>query len=85
MRSPVSEESAKAKVVHKYQKLYPILMELVDLLQLLEPGGTLVDDVTLMRKDDGGVRVAYVARPVVLTIDDGKRRFILKVIEGERS
>jgi hypothetical protein len=84
MRSPVTEESAKAKVVHKYQKLYPILMELVDLLQLLEPGGTLVDDVTILRKDNGGVRIAYVARPVVLTIDDGKRRFILKVLENER-
>lgn len=85
MRTQISKETAEARVVHKYHKLYKPLIELVDSLQILEPGGTLVDDVTFIDKpEDRKIRIAYAARPVMLTIRDKDRTFILRVMEGAK-
>lgn len=65
----------------RYNKLYKSLIELVTALQILEPGGTLVDDVVISTREEGKVRLAYISTPVQLTIEDQDRRFILKVIE----
>jgi hypothetical protein len=81
MKTPLDKQTAETRVVRKYQKLYVPLIELIDALQNLEPGGTLVDDVVLSRKDKGSVHMEYVARPTMLTIVDGKRTFILRVVE----
>ncbi len=82
MKAPISKEVAEARVVQKYNKLYKPLVELVDTLQILEPGGTLVDDVSFMQNDDGTVRIAYIAKPMMLTITDGDRVFILRMVEA---
>lgn len=82
MKQPLSPETAQAKVTAKYHKLYPILIELVNALQYLEPGGTLVDDVTIVKKEGSRIRVAYVAKPIMLTIQDEHRVFILRVVEA---
>lgn len=84
MTTKVSNEQTKARVTERYRELYGPLMELVDALQDLEPGGTLIDDAVVMR-DKQEVRIAYVARPVMLTIRDEDRTFILRVIEGTKS
>jgi selenophosphate synthetase-related protein len=85
MKTVSSRATAEARVVSKYRKLYAPLIELVNALQDIEPGGTLVDDVTLMKKEDGSVRITYVAKPIMLTISDKNRVFILRVIEAEKS
>jgi hypothetical protein len=79
MKQPISKETAEARVVHKYNKLYKPLIELVDALQELEPGGTLVDDVVLENNGEK-VRIAYAARPIMLTIQDKDKAFILRVV-----
>ncbi len=84
MTSKVSNDQAKAKVAERYRELYRPLMKLVDALQGLEPGGTLIDDAVVMR-DEKEVRIAYVAHPVMLTIRDEDKTFILRVIEGTKS
>lgn len=76
-----SEETARAKVVRKYNDLYICLTDLVDALQVLEPGGTLLDDVVIYQKEEGKVSLTYVATPLQLTIQDKNRKFILRVIE----
>jgi hypothetical protein len=83
MKTPVSKERAESRVVNKYHKLYKPLIELVDALQDLEPGGTLVDDITVTRNEGEKVRITYVAKPVMLTIADKDRKFILRVIPSE--
>jgi hypothetical protein len=71
MKKQPSKERAELRVVNKYHQLYKPLIELVDALQDLEPGGTLVDDVALTdRPDDHTVRIEYCARLVSLTIKD---------------
>lgn len=84
MKEPLTKENAEAKVVNKYHKLYKPLIELVDALQYLEPGGTLVDDATFTTNDKGTIRIAYVAKPIMLTIADKKRVFILRVVGEDR-
>jgi len=82
MRAPISRETAEFRVVNKYHKLYEPLIDLVNALQLIEPGGTLIDNVTLTEKStESKVEIAYTARPVMLTIKDKDRTFILRVIE----
>ena len=77
----VSKEFAESQVVNKYHKLYGSLVDLIKALNVLEPGGTLLDDVTFMTKEDGKIQVAYVATPIQVTIDTPQRKMILKVIE----
>lgn len=79
MKKQPTKEVAETRVVNKYHQLYKPLMELVDVLQDLEPGGTLVDDVVLTR-DEQKVRIAYTAHPVMLTIQEEGRAFILRVV-----
>lgn len=83
MKEPLAKTTAEARVVTKYHKLYKPLMELVDCLQYLEPGGTLIDDVTIADRQDGEkIRVAYTAHPVMLTIQTKDRAFILRIVEA---
>lgn len=77
----VSKEFAESQVVTKYNKLYIALVDLVSALNVLEPGGTLLDDVTFQTREDGKIRVSYVATPIMVTIKTNERKFILKVIE----
>jgi hypothetical protein len=84
MTTKASNDQAKARVAEGYRELYRPLMELVDALQDLEPGGTLIDDAVVMR-DKQEVRIAYVARPVMLTIRDEDKTFILRVVESTKS
>ncbi len=83
MKAPISKDRAESRVVAKYKKLYAPLIELVDALQDLEPGGTLVDDINIVKDSSDKVQVAYVAKPVMLTITDGNRIFILRVLPSD--
>ena len=79
MGNKISQDQAKANIVGEYRKLYEPLIDLVGALQGLEPGGTLVDDIVIGKK----ARVAYAAHPVMLTIRDSNRTFILQVVEED--
>lgn len=81
----VSKEFAESQVVTKYNKLYIALVDLVSALNVLEPGGTLLDDVTFQTREDGKIRVSYVATPIMVTIMTNERKFILKVVEQANS
>jgi hypothetical protein len=82
----VSQEIAEHQVVRKYNKLYDSLLDLVTALNVLEPGGTLLDDIKFETKEDGTVRVSFVTTPIQLTVATKERTFILRVIEetGDR-
>lgn len=55
------------------------------LLQDLEPGGTLVDDIELTQNQDGKkIHIEYKAHPVKLTINDSNKAFVLHVINIEQ-
>lgn len=84
MKGQLAPEVAEQRVTDKYKKLYKSLLELVDALNVMEPGGTLVDDVTITTKEDGRIRVAYVATPISVRINTPERTFILRVIENMR-
>ncbi|WP_338773055.1 hypothetical protein V7968_16425 [Nocardia vulneris] len=56
-------------------------MELIDRLQDLEPGGTLVDDIALGHNQDGTVHIEYTAKPVRLVVKDKDRALVLRVVE----
>ncbi|HEU4966635.1 MAG TPA: hypothetical protein VFT53_04085 [Candidatus Saccharimonadales bacterium] len=74
-------ETVKAKVATTYKELHKSLLELVSLLNILEPGGTLAEDVFITTREDGQIRIAYVATPVSVRIRTPEQTFILKVIE----
>lgn len=81
MKSPVSPQQAKAEIARKFNKLYGPLAELIDALQTIEPGGTLLDAVRLESSAAGEVRLEYVARPKMLTVTTKNRTLILRVVE----
>lgn len=80
MKTPPSKERAESRVVNRYHKLYVPLIELIDALQDLEPGGTLVDNITISKSDsDKPIHIEYVAHPVTLTIKEDDKAFILRI------
>lgn len=81
MKSPIDKDTAEIRVMRKYDKAYMALIDLVDALQNLEPNGTLVDEAVFIKKKDGQTRIAYKALPIQLSIDDGQRKFTLRVDE----
>jgi len=82
MKTQPSKERAESRVVNRYHKLYRPLIELVDALQDLEPGGTLVDDIKISDSGSGdNVHIEYVAHPISLTIKDGSKTFVLRIAE----
>lgn len=80
MKTQPSKERAESRVVNRYHKLYAPLIELVDALQDLEPGGTVVEGVQIGGSEgDKQIRIEYAARPVTLTITEGDKVFSLRV------
>lgn len=82
MKTPVPKQTAEAEVARKFYQLYAPLIELVDSLQDLEPGGTLVDSVVINRHSDDRVHIEYVAEPIMLTIREKRKKLILRVVES---
>ncbi|MGW4370098.1 hypothetical protein ACWEKT_31075 [Nocardia takedensis] len=82
MKKPISQKTAEVRAARKFEQLYKPLMELVDRLQDLEPGGTLVDDITIDRDHEGHVRIEYTAHPVSLVVKDDEKVLILRVIKA---
>jgi len=81
MSSQSAKDRAKVRAVSEYRKLYTPLMGLIDALQELEPGGTLVDDIVITQ-DEQEIRIAYTAQPVMLTIKEKNRTLVLRVVEA---
>ena len=80
MKTQPSKERAESRVVSRYHKLHKPLIELIDALQDLEPGDTVVEDVRISRSEnDKQIHIEYAARPVTLTITEGDRVFSLRV------
>ena len=84
MKTPPSKERAESRVVNRYNKLYKPLVELIEALQDLEPGGTLVDNIQISKNLDNKVHIEYAAHPVTLRIKDGNKLFTLRVMEEIR-
>lgn len=81
MKTQPSKERAESRVVNRYHKLYAPLIELIDALQDLEPGGTVVEDVRIGRSEtDKQIHIEYAARPVTLTIMEDDKTFVLRIV-----
>lgn len=83
MRVSVSKETAEARLVKRYHKLYIPLVELIQSLQDLEPGTMLIDSAEFT-KIDRNIRVEYKIKPVRLTINTGNQKLILQIEELSR-
>ncbi len=80
MKTQSPREAAQAMVAKKFYELYSPLVELINALQKLEPGGTLVDGIILKRDEGGHIHIEYVAEPIMLTIIDKEKKLILRVV-----
>jgi len=78
MRTTVPRETAEARIVKRYHKLYTPLVELVESVQDIESGGIQVSEIELTR-DGGDIVIQYTAKAIRLIINDENRRFILQV------
>lgn len=83
MHEQAAQEAARARVAAAYHKLQKNLRELVAALNILEPGGTLLEPVTIADKHEGRVQITYSTVPLQVTVSSVSRKFILKMIDGE--
>lgn len=66
----------------KYHELYEAILELVGSLQEIEPGGTLMDDLSVTSADGRSLRIGYTAQPIIVSVRDGERKVIVRVVDG---
>jgi len=81
MKSP-EPEIVKAKVAAKYSELCTSLFELVALLSMLEPGGTLAEDIFVATKE-GPIRIAFVATPTSVRVRTTKQTLTVRIFDHE--
>ncbi len=81
MKKRISQKVAEIRAARKFQQLYVPLMELIDRLQDLEPGGTLVDDIVVNRDGQGHIHIEYTAHPISLVVKDKDKALILRVLD----
>lgn len=74
-------EDIKKDIAKRFNALYTPLVQLIEALDVVEPGGTLAEDIRVLGEDGNTVRLEFVARPTVLTINDGARKMVLRVVE----
>ncbi|HEU4965913.1 MAG TPA: JAB domain-containing protein [Candidatus Saccharimonadales bacterium] len=74
-------EDIKKDIAKRFNELYTPLVHLIEALDVIEPGGTLAEDIRVREEDDNTVRLEFVARPTILTINDGVRKMVLRVVE----
>lgn len=79
--TPSQQEAAERRVLRRYERLHKDLIGLVDALYKTEPTGNWIEKVSFKTKKDGKVQVGYRVRPTELLIEDGQRRFKLKLEE----
>lgn len=79
--TPEQMETAERRVLRRYERLHKDLIVLVDALYKTEPTGNWIEKVSFKTKKDGKVQVGYRVRPTELVIEDGERRFRLKLEE----
>ncbi|HEU4966026.1 MAG TPA: hypothetical protein VFT53_00910 [Candidatus Saccharimonadales bacterium] len=73
-------EAVKINIAVKYRELRTVLLELVKLLNILEPGGTLAEDINLTTYE-GRVRIAFVATPLSVKISTSEQTLVLRIID----
>lgn len=77
----VVSEDIKKDIAKRFNELYAPLVQLIEALDVVEPGGTLAEDIRVRGEDGNMVRLEFVARPTILTINDGVRKMVLRVVE----
>lgn len=83
MKKKPSMDMTEGRIVKRYHRLYVPLVELIQSLQDLVPDGMELGQVELTQMD-GFVRIAYHAKPIQLVINDGERRFLLRIEEAPK-
>jgi hypothetical protein len=81
MQARRSRAATEYRLILKYHDLYETVLEMVAALQQLEPGGTLADDLTAAGADGQSIHVAYTGEPIMLTIRDGERKLVVRVVD----
>lgn len=76
-----SSPAEGARIVRNFYRLYSQLTALIEALESLEPGGTLIDDITFDNNRDGPIRIEFTAKPLMLAIRNRKRIMILRTVE----
>jgi hypothetical protein len=74
-------ESVTSQVVSKYQEICRLTDELAALLNQIEPGGTL-DEITIKREGLKPLRIGYTLKPLIVSVVDGDKKFIVRVEMG---
>jgi hypothetical protein len=84
MRKKVNQSMAEARMVKRYHRLHTPLIELIQSLEDLTPDGLRLGDKVELTQTEGHINVVYIAKPVEIVINDGVRRFTLKIEESPK-
>jgi hypothetical protein len=69
------------KLASQFDQIYPALLQIVETLQQIEPGGTLTEDIVAKSKTFGSSYISYTAKPLCVAIEHDDKKFILRVLD----
>lgn len=84
MRRAVNKDVMSARIVKRFHRLHEPLVDMIQCLQDAVPSTSVLGSVELTQAN-GYINISYTAKPIKLVINDGKRRFTLKLEEIQRA
>lgn len=86
MRKAINKDVMYARIAKRFHRLHQPLVDMIQCLQDAVPSTTVLGSVELTQTN-GYINISYTAKPIKpikLVINDGKRKFTLKMEEPHK-
>jgi hypothetical protein len=77
----VDKPTATIRSVRKYNAFKKATIDLIQAVQSLQPGGTIISDIAFVKDEDNTVSIQYKVQPIRLVIKDDQTHIIVTVLQ----
>lgn len=79
----VDKPTATIRSVRKYNTFKKATTELIEAVQSLQPGGTIISDIAFVKNEDNTVSIQYKVQPIRLIIKDEHTHIVVTVLQDD--
>ena len=85
MRAQLDQSVAGYRLLKRYHKLRTPLIDLTQLILDSMPNGMIPGETITIKQEDGAISVMCDIKPITLVIEDGERKFVLKIFNVHKA
>ncbi len=79
----VGKPTATIRSIWKYRKFSQATKELIQAVQSLQPGGTIISDVAFVKDEEDKISIEYKVQPIRLIIKDDQTHIEVIVLQND--